>query len=818
MFKSYFKTAFRYILKNKGFSFINISGLAIGTLCCLYIVFYVADEYSYDKHLVNSTDIYRVTWFGKTPGNNPAMVGTCSPAIAPAMKKDFPEVEQFARVVNTNEFGVKEHLLRYKDRSFYETEAVYADSTFFELFTYHFLGGNASTALAQPYTVVLLRQTAVKLFGGEDPLGKIITIDNAFGKHDFRVTGIVDESLGKSHLHANLFMAMNSGGMGEYTSQDQAWAGDNFSFSYVKLNPGARVEALEAKLPAFLDKYGARQLRDVGMVKVLHLQPIRDIHTTTGYNHDQHSVSSSFLHLLLLIGILIQIIACINFMNLSTARASKRAMEVGVRKVIGAGRRDLIGQFLGESLLMSLLAVGIALPLLLLAMPSLNRITEADIKLSSLSDYRLWLGLAGLVIMTGLAAGSYPAFYLSEFRAMNVIKGNFTNRVSVAGIRRALIVFQFVLSITLIIGIIVIYSQLNYIKNKDLGMDKSQKLLFSFYTGDEKALVPAFMSDLSRLAEVREVSSANNFLGQPIPNDWEYSLVGRDNPIAADTKIIFSDEFFIKAYGIKLISGRDFRQTDSAEVLINETLARKLGLNPESAPGARLSPQHRSGEPTAYVEVAGVMKDFNYNSLHDDINSFMLIYADKKVASDLARIEKKSGVIVSTSSTDYTHFLNKIEAIWHSHFGSLPFEYTFQDDFVQRQYATETIMSRIINLFTLIAIVISCLGLFGLAAFSAEQKTKEIGIRKVLGASVIGLVRLLSAEFLWLVAIALIIAVPIAWWVMNKWLMGFAFRITLSWWMFLLAGLLTVFIALLTVSFQAIKAAMANPVRSLRTP
>ncbi len=817
MFRSYFKTAFRFLLKNKTFSFINISGLAIGTLCCLYITFYVVDQYSYDKHLADSKDIYRVTWYGKIPGNNPAMVGTCSPAIAPAMKNDFAEVKQFTRVVKTNEFGVKEHPMRYKDKSFYETEAVYADSTFFDIFNYHFLGGNTSTALVQPYTVVLLKQVAVKLFGREEPLGKVITIDNAFGKHNFKVTGVVDESLGKSHLHANLFMSMNSGGMGEYTSRDQSWAGDNFTFSYVRLDPRASAKALEAKLPAFLDKYGAQQLKNVGMVKILHLQQIGAIHTTTGYNHDEHSVSNSFLHLLLLIGILIQIIACINFMNLSTARASKRAKEVGVRKVIGAGRRDLVGQFLGESLLVSLLSMGIALPLLILAMPSLNQITEADISISFFSDYRLWLALAGLVVITGLVSGSYPAFYLSEFRAMNVIKGNFTSQVSVAGLRRSLVVFQFVLSITLIIGIIVIFSQLNYIKNKDLGFDKNQKLLFSFYSGDEKALVPAFMSDLRELAEVKAVSRANNFLGQSIPNDWEYSLASGNNASAVDTKIIFSDEFFVKANGIRLISGRDFLQTDSARVLINETLAKRLGLKPETAPGARLSPQHASGEPATYVEVAGVMKDFNYNSLHDDINSFMLVYEDKKVTREFAQIDKKSDIILSTSSTNYKGFLKKVESIWRKNFPSLPFEYTFQDDFVQRQYATEIITSHIINLFTLMAILISCLGLFGLASFSAEQRTKEIGIRKVLGASVSGLVRLLSIDFLKLVAVALIIASPIAWWAMNKWLLGFAYRITLNWWMFLLAGLLIILIALFTVSFHAIKAAIDNPVKSLRT-
>ena len=814
MYKSYFKAASRFLWNNKTFSFVNIAGLATGTLCCLYIVLFVEDQYSYDKHFAHAKDIYRVTFFGKTTGNNPAKVGTCSPPIAPAMKKDFEEVQQFTRVVKTDAFGAKQHLLQYKDKSFYETDAVYADSTFFDIFTFHFLRGSTSSALMQPYSVVLLQPVAIKLFGREDPVGKLITIDNAYGRHDFKVTGVVDESLGKSHLHAKLLMQMNSGGMGDYTSQNQSWSGDNFTFSYVRLNPLADAAALEKKLPAFLNKYGAQQLKTFGMEKQLHLQPVGTIHTTSGYNHDEHSVSNSFLILLLSIGALIQIIACINFMNLSTAQASKRAKEVGVRKVIGAGKKDLVRQFLSESLLVSFLSVSIALLLLIFALPFLNSITQADIGLTFLSDYRLWLTMVGLVILTGLLAGSYPAFYLSEFRPINVIKGNFTSHISAAGIRRSLVVFQFVLSITLITAIIVIYSQLAYMKEKDLGFDKDQKLIFSFYTGDVQNRVPSFMNDLRKLTEIKVVSKANNYLGQPVPNSWEYSLAGGNTASARETKIMFTDEFFVSANGIRLISGRDFRQTDSAKVLINETFVRKLGLTPETAPGTRIYPRQQSGDPVSYFEIVGVMKDFNYSSLRDDVNSFMLMYQDEKVK---AAMEGKSNVIVRTGNKDYKTLLKKIHAKWRDHFPSLPFEYVFQDEAVQQQYMTEITLSSIINSFTGMAIIISCLGLFGLAAFSAEQRNKEIGVRKILGASVASIVTLLSKDFLKLVAVALLIAIPIAWWAMNKWLLGFAYRISISWWMFALAGSFSILITLITVSFRAVKAAIANPIRGLRS-
>ncbi|MGZ3752463.1 MAG: ABC transporter permease, partial [Mucilaginibacter sp.] len=413
MLKSYLKTALRFLLKNKTFSFINIFGLAVGTLCCLYILLYVQEQYSYDKHHKNAKDIYRVVTSLQLPGdkhNN----STCSPPIVPAMKRDFGEVLEYTRVVPATTLGAAKSLLRYKEKSFYEKDLVYVDSTFFNIFSYHFQNGTPAKCLNEPYTIVLLKLVADKLFGREDPVGKVITIDNAYGKHDFKVNGVVDESLGKSHIHAGLFITMNSGGLGDYVIRNNTWGGNNFTNSYIKLRPDANAAALEKKLPAFLSKYGANAMKQIGMTKQLHLQSVASIHTTTGYEVEiSKTVSPSFLYILILIAVLIQVIACINFMNLSTARASKRAKEVGVRKVIGAGQGDLVKQFLGESFLLSFIGVVIALPLLVFALPYLNQITQADIQLSFFSDYRLWLMLTSLILVTGLVAGSYPAFYLS---------------------------------------------------------------------------------------------------------------------------------------------------------------------------------------------------------------------------------------------------------------------------------------------------------------------------------------------------------------------------------------------------------------------
>jgi len=640
-------------------------------------------------------------------------------------------------------------------------------------------------------------------------VGKLIEIDNSYGKHDFKVTGVIDESLGKTHLKANLFVTMNSGGMGGYTRTITMWAGNNYAGSYVRLQHNADAAALDKKLPAFLNKYGQQQLKDLGMEKQIHLQPVTSIHTTTGFEVEStKTVSPSFLYILILIAALIQLIACINFMNLSTARASQRAKEVGVRKVIGAGKFDLIKQFLGESFLLALLGVAIAIPLLVLALPFLNQITQAEIRLTFLSDYHVWLLLGALVALTGFVAGSYPAFYLSAFQAIKVLKGNFSNQVSAAGIRRSLVVFQFVLSVVLMAGIIVIYSQLKFINNKDLGFQSEQRLIFSFYTEGTQQKIPAFMNDLRQVPGVTVVSKSNNYLSQFVFNDYGVYPEGGNMATAIDAQNMSTDEYFARANGIRIIAGRDFRQFDSGKVLINETLAKRLGLSLDKAPGARLY-SHFPPNPVTFSEVAGVMKDFNYNSLHQEVRPFMLAYNGN--ADYLTKLT------VATNSTNYKDLLQKIGEVWKKDVPEAPYEFSFLDKEVQKQYETEITLARIINSFTLMAIFISCLGLFGLATFSAEQRRKEIGIRKVLGASVSGIVQLLSKEFLKLVGIAILIATPVAWWAMHKWLQAFAYRVPLQWWMFALAGLAAVVIAMLTVSFQSIRAAIANPTKSIRT-
>lgn len=810
----YFKLAVRNLLKNKTFSFINIFGLTVGTACCIYILLYVQDQHSYDKHHHDVSGLYRVTsWLALPNTQDPKIFATCSPPIAPAIKMDFPEVEAATRICSPP--GVEQNLFHVGDKIFYEKKGYLADSNFFRVFDYHFLAGNAQHALDEPYTVVISEKLARKLFNTTDALNQTVGIGSNGGEQQFKVSGVFDNSLGKSHLMPEFFMTMNSGDLGEYVRTDDSWAGNNFIYGYLRLKPGADAKALEAKLPDFLQRHGGDQLRQLNMQKTLYLQPVPDIHTDSDRLTADIEVgtSTSFLNIMLLIAGFIQLVACINFMNLSTARSARRALEVGVRKAVGAGRSTLVRQFMSESILLTLLAVALAIPLIWLTMPLLNRLTGAEVALHFTQNLT-GLGLMGaLLVFTGLVAGSYPAFYLSSFNPISIFRGmkDSKSQKSAINFRKVLVVSQFVISSTLIIGAIVIHYQIDYMLNQDLGFERSQKIVFPFRTPAAQRQIETFRNELTGFPEAQSASCMLVCPGQFVFNDISMFREGQDMNSTTTLPFTFVDENYLKTLKIKLLAGRFLTPADTgdlktAKVVINETALKALNIPVEDAPGKVLYRDFRDNH--FAMTIVGVMQDYIFLSMTKKLTPFMLLYGSP---------EQFSNVVVDVSGTDYKTFLKKAEGSWHSLMPETPFEYSFLDEDFAKIYESEKTLSGIISAFTLIAILISCLGLFGLSAFAAEQRTKEVGIRKVLGASVAGITGLLAKDFLKLVVISILIASPIAWYFMHKWLTEFAYRVDIQWWIFALAGVVALSVAFLTVSFQSVKAALMNPVKSLRS-
>ncbi|MCB0608494.1 MAG: ABC transporter permease [Lewinellaceae bacterium] len=817
MWINFLKIAFRNLLKNKSFSLINIFGLTMGTACCLYILFYVRDQRSYDLQHHDAEDLFRVITDLELPGEETMHMATSGPPITPAIKAEFPEVEEAARVCSPP--GVAQNLFRVGDKVFYEKKGFLADSTFFRMFDYQFIAGDPIHALDNPFTVVISENLAQKLFNTSDPVGQTVGIGGTGNEDKFQVTGVFTHALGKSHLMPEFFMSMNSGDLGQYIRSNDSWAGNNFVHGYIRLKKGADPKVLEAKLPEFLLRNGADQLRQLNMGKTLHLQPVSEIHTTPGLTAESSKVTGNrFLNILLLIAGFIQLVACINFMNLSTARSSRRAREVGVRKAIGAQRWALIGQFLGESMLLAAAAVVLAAPVIYFCLPFLNRLTGVELSIHLTESPMIWLTTFGLVLLTGLAAGSYPAFYLSSFKPIQVLRGGGSNifggiKGNIAGLlRKGLVVSQFVIAVSLIIGSMIIRNQLDFMLEKDLGFEKNQKVIFPFHSTEGQQKLEAFRNELQNLPEVQAASGMAVVPGQSVYNDIPLFKEGQNMDVATDIRFTYVDENYLNTLKIKLLSGRFMMPSDTStregegKIVINETALKELDIPLEEAPGKILRSEF--GHMNFKITVVGVMQDFNFEGLGEKIDAFGVLIDPP---SEL------SNVVADIHTSDYPAFFAKAEAAWKSVLPNLPFEYSFLDEDFAKLYESEQSLSRIISVFTFMAILISCLGLFGLSAFTAEQRTKEIGIRKVLGATVAGLVGLLSRDFLKLVVFSLLIAAPLAWFLMGKWLNTFAYRAPVYWWIFAIAGAVTVGVAFLTVSFQSIKAALANPVESLKS-
>lgn len=817
MIKNYFKIAWRNLLKNKTAAGINIFGLSVGLATCMLIVLYILHENNYDRHFKNSDQIYQVgTTFIKEGEENNSAATTV--LMGQTLQHEFPEVASSARLLSL--FTEDKTLLSYTDdkntlKTFYEHKGYFADSAFFNVFSYHFTEGNGSLALLNPNSIVLSEEIARKFFGNEPALNKRIRVSSNTngGDADFVVTGVFNPGNNSSHIDASFFISYKGSGMENYfLRQGNNFANNNMFFTYLLLKPGADAKKLEAKLPAFMKKYAAEDLKAAGFDKKQFLVELKDIHLRSGIDMNvTASGNLKYLYILASVAFFILLIACINFMNLATARSSKRSAEVGVRKVLGAGKGELIKQFLGESVLMALMAFILAICIVKILLPGFSTISGLNLSFSLQEDAMLFAGFFVLSLITGLLAGSYPAFYLSSFIPVKVLKGRFTNSLAAVSFRKGLVIFQFVISVALIIVTIVIQKQMHFLRSKDLGFAKDQQIVIPLRSETSKKNYAALKNELSRSSMVKLVGASVYYPGIFNPEDNNFYRQGQPVEQAVHTRTNRVDDQFLQTLDIQLLAGRLFSSKFTADtnrnIVLNEKAVEKLGFeSPQQSVGQKIFFKFR--EETIDYSIVGVVKDFHFEDLQQAITPY---------AFTLNQDDIYNYLVVHAQENSSKQAVDFIQKIWNTLIPGEPFEYSFLDADFQKNYLAQERLSAIVGYFTIIAILICCLGLFGLARFSAEQRIKEIGVRKVLGASVAGIVALLSKEFLKLVIIAVVIASPIAWYMVNEWLKNFAYRTDISWTVFALTIITAVFITMLTISFQAIKAALANPVKSLRT-
>ncbi|HYH14414.1 MAG TPA: ABC transporter permease [Flavisolibacter sp.] len=793
MIKNYFKIAFRSLWRRKGFSFINIMGLAIGITACFLIFLYVRFELSYDSFHSKAPHIYRLVTDVKTPSET-IHAGITSWPMAPNIKADFPEVASFVRINKTDV------LVRKGDKKFQEGQVLWADSSFFNVFDFSLIKGNQQAVLKELFSIVLSESSAKKYFGKEDPIGQTLLL---YGEsYPAKVTGVMKDIPENSHIKADMLISMATLTQNFNPEQDQQWT--NFdATTYLLLKPGTNVKALEQKFPAFLQRHIGKEMDENKMSFTLFLEPLNDIYLKSTREDNIENGSVSNIYTFSIIAVFILLIAGINFVNLTTARSTERAKEVGIRKVAGAERTQLMRQFIGESLILSLIAFGIAIGLSALLLPSFNQLAGKEISAGIFTNMKN-IGLLLLAtIGIGLLAGIYPALVLSSFRPIAVLKGQYSKSSKGILLRKGLVVAQFTISIALIIGTIVVYNQTLYMRSQDLGFHKDQMIILDTY-GDEGT--NALKQELAALPGVKSTALSSSVPGAS--HSTAYSEMENRNGDfqVANVDLYFVDFDYINQYKFKVVAGRTFSRdhgTDTTQAMVlNEAAVKMLGYtSPQEAVGRRFRQWGREGK------IIGVIKNFNYQSLQESIKPLSL------------RIEptRSSLLSVNVSADNMPATIGAIENKWKSLLPKRPFSYYFLDEFFDRQYRSEERFGRLFFNFAILAIFISCLGLLGLASYSTIQRTKEIGIRKVMGASIMNIVNLLSKDFLQLIIVSFFIATPIAWYFMHNWLNDYEYRINISWWVFVAAGILALIMALVTVSFQAIKAALSNPVKNLRT-
>jgi putative ABC transport system permease protein len=804
MFKIYLKITIRNLLKYKAYSSINIVGLAIGMACCILIFFFVQNELRYDRFHKNAAQIYRVGLKGII-GTEEFNVANAPAPLAETLVREFPEVLHATRVVRAGEIYI-----RYQDKRFKEENFRYVDSTFFDVFTVEGIRGDIKSALKLPNSVILTPSTAQKYFGTEDPLGKTIIMEDGT---EYQVSGIAKEFPQNSHFHFDFLGSLTS----LEVSRDQFWIA-NKAHTYIVLQKDYPPDQLEAKFPDMVRKYVGPLVQNLmgiayddfvssGNSFGFFLQPLLDIHLHSNLGAElEPNNDIKTIYIFSAIGFIILLIACINFINLATARSTRRANEVGVRKVLGSNRFQLMLQFLGESVVFSLIAIFMAIALMELLLPFFNELAGKNLEIRFLDNWFLLPGLIGVALFVGILAGSYPAILLASFQPVSVLKDKFHSGLKGGRIRNGMVVFQFAASIILLVSTLVVYGQLQYIRNERLGFNKEHVLVIpnAGVLGEQQQ---AFKNELTQNSDIVNVSYSSSLPGRSLSATFfksENSAEGENHALL----YFMADYDFLNTFHLELTEGRYFSRgnsTDSMAVLINAAAVKSLNLT--DAVGKPLFLPGDTPEENYTLNIIGVLKDFHMQSLHEKIRPLVVALIE---ASDVKYVSLK----IKPENIQET--LNFLESKWLDFVEERPFEYFFLDDDFDRMYRSEIRTAKIFSTFAILAIFVACLGLLGLASFTVERRTKEIGIRKVHGASVAGILFLLSKEFAKWVLLANLIAWPIAWFSMNSWLENFAYRIGIGWWMFVLAGGLALVIALITVSYQAVKAAVMNPVDALR--
>ncbi|MCY3713426.1 MAG: ABC transporter permease [Gemmatimonadetes bacterium] len=798
MIRNYLTVALRNLLRQPVYSLINIVGLAIGMAACMLIVLYIQDELSYDRYHPDADRIYRIVDDIESGGQTIRTAG--SPlSWAPALKQDYPEVERFVRMRGT----ASSWLFHKEEMQFYEKKVIWAEDGLFDLFAIPLVAGDPNTALVEPFTIVISETMAAKYFGGEEAMGQVLGVDNTY---DFKVTGIMRDLPANTHMRADMFTSYSSlASIGSYYREN--WeVHDNF-YTYIRLSENTDPDDLEARFPDFLERYAGDRYRESGVVLRPSLQPVVDIHL---HSHRESEFEPNgdirFVVLYTLIAFLIPLIACINFINLATARSAMRAREVGVRKAMGANRTQLLGQFLGEAVVMAALAMVISSILVQLALPAVNAIAAKEL-IFPLSNGLVLTVLAFGVIVIGLAAGSYPAVYLSGFAPTEVLKGNLETGTRGLNLRKVLVVVQFAMSIFLLVSTAIIYDQLEYISTKRLGFNKEQVMVLPITGSTQRRNTPVLKERLAQLPGVLGVATASGVPGMrviPIMAVRPDGMAPEDHLMMATLQV---DESFLDVLEIDLAAGRNFSTdwgTDSTTgFLLNESAVRYLGWG---------TPAEAIGKPFAWLpfggkkgNVIGVVEDFHLRTIHEEIEPIVILTSTYHI---FVLIRLEPGRIPET--------ISRIGEAWRNVDAGFPLEYTFLDEDFDRLYQDDRRLGEVFAIFAVLGVFVACLGLLGLASYSIQQRTREIGIRKVLGSSVSTIVILLSKDFMKYVLLGNLIAWPLAYFVMTRWLQNYAYAASLDFSWFLTGGVVALVIAWLTIGAHAVAASRRNPVNALR--